>query len=71
MNLVQDKTDLKNLRNYINDLKQDLKRIDLLLRYSTENTFPSLILRKNNIIRQISTFEEMIKVIKLELSTLS
>ena len=71
MDLIKDKKDLKNLRTWISDLKQDLKRVDLLLEYSTERTFPNLILRKNYIIRQISTFETMIKIIKDDLSTLS
>ena len=71
MNLAKDKQDLKDYRNYIDDLKQDLRRVNLLLDYSTERTFPTLILRKNSNIRQISTIETMITVIKDELSTLS
>ena len=71
MDLIKDKKDLKNLRTWISDLKKDLKRVDLLLEYNTERTFPNLILRKYYIIRQISTFETMIKIIKDDLSTLS
>ena len=71
MDLTIDRENLKDYRTYITDLKQDLRRINLLLEYSTEMTYPTLILRRNDIIRQISTFETMMNIIKNELFTLS
>ena len=68
MNLVQDKTDSKNLRIWINDLKQEQINIDLLIINSTIRTFPDLIIRRKRTVRQISIFKLMIKTIKDDLS---
>ena len=71
MNLTTIKQDLRNYRNWINELQQDLIDTDLLILNSTLTTFPDLIIRRNRTVRQISTFKLMIKILKEELNTLS
>ena len=71
MNSIQDRRDLKNLRNWIDELQQDLINIDLLLSNCTITTFPDLMIRRNKTVMKISTFEEFILIIKRDLNTLS
>ena len=71
MNLTTTKRDLRNYRNWINELQQDLIDIDLLILNSTLTTFPDLIIRRKRTVRQISTFKLMIEILKKELNILS
>ena len=71
MNLAIIKKDLKNYRNWIIELQQDLIDTNLLILNSTLTTFPDLIIRRRRTVRQISTFKLRIQILKEELNTLS
>ena len=53
MDLVKERLELKEYRKIINELEQELEKVNLLLKHSTKLTYHILILRNIDVQKQI------------------